>query len=611
MEVKVLNSTEIYENGLVIAEGESIAAADGKKLIMTVNGVVTDPKPGKYDGKVVLEIIDKMPPVGKTQMPSDMFIRGESPVSISYDNEYRCALALDVDEAGNTVILENMSATSALVGSEYDAAGIKGGSVTSKMDCVNGIFVRDGKYRIENMKFDFEGNGGHDFQFFGACIAAAGNSEVVINNVDIKTKGVIATSVAAGECANVLIKDTKIYTEGVDNSDYWPNAMTESPWVLGLDGTVRSSNVVHKARAIYYNVDGESNGWGVYSTDNTSPGCRHELINCKGIIKEEGPYASGYGAYVLSANKSCFLGMEFDVPSYPLVMAGASNDVVVGSSSLENLKKFIGEDSLLAKETNGFADVEEKKSVFRAGKNAAMWHSGGNGCFFVLPGTELISGSTTFLVKSVYTGMPGGPKGPGAHPQILVEDAKLVPGNGVVLHLMQNDDPGMGTFGHDGHWAEYYEVPEVVEKARDGLDITDPDAAGTTKACFKNMEVNGSIYNSRWTEAQNLAVKFDGAKVTGTISSGIQSHVNFKPGEKIYPKDRTELGNVSVQPSPAVCNGVIVELEKSVWNAVGTSYLTALTIGEGSSVVCSSMTVNGEAVEPKAGTYKGRIIIIG
>lgn len=611
MEAKIISTTEIYENGFVIAEGESISPAEGKQLVMTVNGVVTAPNPGKYDGKVVLEIIDKMPPVGKTQMPSDMFIRGESPVSISYDNEYRCALALDVDENGNTVILDNMSATSALVGSEYDASGIKGGSVTSRMDCMNGVFVRDGKYRIEDMKFDFIGNGGHDFQFYGACIAAAGNSEVVIDKVDITTKGVIATSIAAGECANVLIKDTKIYTEGVDNSDYWPNAMTESPWVLGLDGTVRSSNVVHKARAIYYNVDGESNGWGVYSTDNTSPGCRHELINCSGVIKEEGPYASGYGAYVLSNNRSCFLGMEFDVPSYPLVLAGASNDVVVGSSNLENLKKYIGEDSLLAKETNGFADIAEKKSVFKAGKNAAMWHGGGNGCFFVLPGTELVSGSTTFLVKSVWSGMPGGPKSPGSHPQILVDGAKLVPGNGVVLHLMQNDDPGMGTFGHDGHWAEFYEVPEITEKAQEDFDLTDPEAVGTAKACFKNMDVSGSIYNSRWTEGQNLAVKFDNAKITGAISSGIQSHVNFKPGERIYPKDRSELGNVTVTPSPAVSNGVIVDLENSVWTAVGTSHLTCLTIGEGSSVVCSSMTVNGEAVKPEPGTYKGSIVVVG
>ncbi len=607
MEKKIIGGTEIYENGVTLTR--PLAAPEGRQLVMTVNGVVTDPQPGTYEGRVVLEIIDKMPPVGKTQMPSDMFIRGESPVSISYDNDYRCALAVDVDGDGNTMVLDNMSATSAITGGQYDAEGIRGGSVTSRMDCVNGVFVRDGKYRIENMKFDFEGNGGHDFQFYGACIAAAGNAQVVIDKVHIRTKGVIATSIAAGECADVLVKNSDIYTEGVDNSDYWPGAMTESPWVLGLDGTVRSTNVVHRARATFYNVKTESNGWGVYSTDNTSPGCRHELINCQGIIKEEGPYASGYGAYVLSANRSCFLGMEFDVPSYPLVMAGASNDVVVGASSRENLEKYIGTDSLLAAETNGFADIEEKNSVFKSGKNSAMWHGGGNGTFFVLPGTELISGSTTFLVKSFYSGMPGGPKAPGAHPQILVDGAKLCPGNGVILHLMQNDDPGMGTFGHDGHWAEYYEVPQIVEKAQEGFDLTDPEEEGATRACFKNMELEGSIYNSRWSEGQNLAVRLDNTKLTGAISSGIQSHINFKPGQRIYPKDRTELGNVTVAPSPAVCNGVIVDMENSVWTAKGINYLTVLNIGQGSSVICSRMSVNGQMVEPAPGKYVGQIVV--
>jgi hypothetical protein len=83
----------------------------------------------------------------------------------------------------------------------------------------------------------------------------------------------------------------------------------------------------------------------------------------------------------------------------------------------------------------------------------------------------------------------------------------------------------------------------------------------------------------------------------------------------IVSKNATYLGDLVNTPAPAVNNGVIVSLKDgTVWTVTGTSYLTSLTLDngsiaapEGSKVV---MTVNGAKTEIKTGkTYTGNIVL--
>jgi hypothetical protein len=55
---QVLTQTEKHDNGLTIQAGNLPKAAEGKFLVMTVNGVETPIAAGTYEGKVVLEVLD-------------------------------------------------------------------------------------------------------------------------------------------------------------------------------------------------------------------------------------------------------------------------------------------------------------------------------------------------------------------------------------------------------------------------------------------------------------------------------------------------------------------------------------------------------------------------
>ena len=79
--------------------------------------------------------------------------------------------------------------------------------------------------------------------------------------------------------------------------------------------------------------------------------------------------------------------------------------------------------------------------------------------------------------------------------------------------------------------------------------------------------------------------------------------------EKVFKDNCEELGEVINTAQPVVNNGVIVTLKNgSVWNVAGTSYLSSLTIEEGSSLV-GTLTVNGKDVEAAPGVYTGAITV--
>ena len=80
-------------------------------------------------------------------------------------------------------------------------------------------------------------------------------------------------------------------------------------------------------------------------------------------------------------------------------------------------------------------------------------------------------------------------------------------------------------------------------------------------------------------------------------------------------KNATYLGDLINTPAKAVNNGVIVSMKGgTVWTVTGVSYLTGLTIEDGSVTAPEGskveMTVNGAKKEIKAGqTYTGDIVL--
>ncbi len=607
-----LTKTTRYPDGVTIPAG-GLEIPEDFLAVMTVDGVATRVQPGAYTGNVVIELLEKVPALGKVELPP--FHGNGGPELVQYKNPYRSALMIDTDGDGRQFIDKARSAETAIVGADITDEAIRGGSITTHDDWFNGITVADGTYRIENMKLDMEGRGGDDFEMFGCGIAVGGNAKVVIDHVDIRTKGNISTAIDVAEKSDVLIENCDIRTLGDDNREYRDNTMTHVPWVMGLKGTVRSVNSIGNTVTTFYNTKAESNGWGVFSTDDAHD-LKHNLVNSRGSITKDGPYQSGYGAYVLGSDTSTFLGTEFENTTYGLVFAGSGADVVIGPSSKENLDRRLGSDSLLAAETNGFADVAEKNSVFHCNRNAAMFH----GCMEgpkpsrleVQTGTELSTGGATFVVKCQGRTMPDGKKALGTAPEITVTGAKIE-NNGVLLHFMESDDAGMGEHGFDKHWAEYYLVPEIDPKPFPNHDRCHYRLTGTMNCSLRDMTVSGDIYNTVWRTAQNLNVELDRVRYSGAITTGVQYHRNFKPGEKIMLDNPFEIGNVGVTPVPDYCNGLIVTMRRgATWCVTGASYLSMFVMFQDSAVTAPAgkrviMTVDGVRKNIVPGIYRGDI----
>ena len=609
----LIEKTTSYPGGYEIPQEVVLTAPAGKSVVMTVNGAVTPIAPGKYEGDVVLTVIDETPVIGKTIMPPQH--GGGEPAPVAYEHPYRAGVYVDVDPEGKTRVVQAKSVPAAWIGAKVTDEGIQGGSMVNYEEYFNQIFIADGTYHISDLDLTYDANGGDDFQLYGAAVAVGGFADVTLDRVNIQTRGSIATTVAAAEKSKVLVMNSTLKAEGIDERKYRDHCMTEVPWVLGLKGTVRASNVLQDADVTFYNVKASSNGWGVFSTDAVHD-CRHLFVNTTATLKASDYYGSGYGNYVLGGSESTFLGVDYDIATYGLIATGAKQQIYVGPSSRDNLIGKLGPDTHLAHQTNGYADIPEQNSTFRCGRSFLMWHGseGSDDPVVIDAGTVLETGGPTFLIKAQGRKNPDGTGLLGAHPTIEVTGA-AIKNEGVLLHYMESDDAGMGPAGFDGHWAPFYEVPAIEPKPFPGHDVTDPAAPGTMHLNLHRMQASGDVYNSVYTTPQNLSLFLDQVDYAGAVTTGIQFHRNFKPGEKIYPEQAEEVGNVGITPAGDFCNGIIVTLEGgSTWTVTGETHVTGIRIGQGCQVKAPAgktltVTLDGNPIQLAPGSYAGQIAI--
>ena len=144
---------------LSILEQGCITAPEGKRVVMTVNGVVTPATPGQYRGDICLSLVDEMTKFGE------------------FENDYRSALV--VTETG---VDHKRTVASAVSGALSDKALIDGAIYIAE-NKVNGISVIGGSFRVEHSKIDYEANGGDDFELYGAAIAVGGDAKGVVSDI--------------------------------------------------------------------------------------------------------------------------------------------------------------------------------------------------------------------------------------------------------------------------------------------------------------------------------------------------------------------------------------------------------------------------------------------
>jgi hypothetical protein len=574
-------------SAVTIAAGGVLTAPDGYSLTMTVNGVETGQRlaatsaadtvfvPGSWRGDIVLTVT-KADDIAWQQ------------------HVYPFRQALYVGPAG---VVSAFSVLAAAAGGRVTDSAAADVRITSTGECFDGVYVQDGTYTLLRPVISLTGNGRCDFVGYGAAVVADGSStRLVVDGAVISNHGAVRTAAIAAGGATLVVKNSGLSVRnGVLPSDYIPtvnlDTMESAPWMLSIDGNARATNLLgNNSVAAYVNSSISSETWGVLSTDAGSD-CTLVAVNSR--VANTG--SDGYGTYVIGNATEYLLGTQFDVGTYATIFTGGTATYADSDpATVAALNSSLG----LGLSGRELRSLRPRRTVVNSRRFGFMWH--GAGTLTIAGGTQVNSPHATFLNK-------------GQQIDVTVDGsagARLNPGDGILVQVMDNDDPGPVVVEGQLENAGVYTQP-AGEPARDAtFDVTvahDTDSV----LSFSDIELTGNFYNGMRGDL-NLVLNFAAGKVAGVISATLAVH----HVATIDSGNWQELGAVTNMPQAAINNGVIVSLASgSTWTVTGTSYLTSLSLDATSAVAAPrggqvTMTVDGAATAIKPGaSYAGAIVL--
>lgn len=482
-------------------------------------------------------------------------------------------------------------------GGVIDETHCEGVKCVSLEDDFTGIIVDNSEYLVKDCEFDFTGEGANDNYGVGAAVLGLGKAKITLDNVTFKAEnGVTRALTYVADDTELTVKNCTI----INHSG--PTTRMAPAWMLGLRGTNRPTQLCDCAKAVYTDCYIESNGWGLFSVEGAKD-CSVLVKDSTAVLK--GDATRGYGMMSIAKCVDTFDHSKVSVQGYAFLICNpGAQGVITGGSEVE-------------------------ATVY-----GAMIFRNHSGKMTVNKGSRVRSGESMFVVK-------------GSQTSIECDDCVLETGNGVLIQLMDNDEPGMQRV----NFKPSNDEEDVPAEGRD-LSSANPDE--DIFARFSNMELKGDMFNSttnlflqtrgdpgqcpgmpvpdfdlmpkpdpnapkvRGTGldlqgAHNLDITLENVRYSGAVSS---AKARYKEGlAVISPENCEELSNVTLTAAKPVNNGVIVHLDgKTEWTVTGTSYITRLDIAEGAKLLAPAgktlrMTVDGVSVAPAAGSYTGVICL--
>lgn len=552
---------------LVLEPGGKITVPPEKQLTLTVDGVHRDLTPGHYTGDIVLSVTDA--------------------VEFGYENygqieQFAMNAALSIHDGRLSKAESVLAAIQAGTTEDGSAQGVK---IRSQGDNFGGIYVDGtGSYAISGADIALEGHGVSDAVGYGAGIAVRGNSTVTINGTKIHNVGSIRTALQVCGHGKVEVNDSE-FSAADDDCPNYVKAMSKAPWMLGIHGRVRTTNIQDYGEVVYRRCKVTAENWGAMSTDGT----KHVRLTMHD--SEITVTGSGYGAYSIGDCHDLFDHCKIQVPDYGVIQCGGGLVTFTGGTQVE------------------------------AGRNAVMMHaSGAPGLLRVDQKSRLHTRGAVFQIK-------------GRGGDILVDDAVLDSDAGILLEIIDNDDPN-GRGMHMGPETVMDVPPGGFPDGGPGDPIQDEMAAHDGPGSpggpgpegpgglenrellekvypvtmrLRNGAYHGHIYHA-YSEKNDLSLTLDHAALTGCISTTVSSHPRGMPKA---PEQYPLIGRVEHFPCPKDTEfGVHVTLTAgSTWQVSAPSYLTELTVLEGA-VLTGHMTVDGAEVQIGPGTYCGKIVVM-
>jgi hypothetical protein len=593
-EAWIVDRTTTLES-LTLAPGGSVAGPVGRSLTMTVDGVETTLRPGRYRGTVVLTV-------------AEPYLVDFSPVQ-----KHPLRAALYVDQSG---IVAHRSVLAAAGAARWQGGVLSGAHLRSVGENFNGLLATGGRTLVKDLRLDFTGNGGNDFAGYGAGVMSDGPSTyLVLDGARIRTQGAVRTAVVAQGGSHLLVKNSDITALGgtlpADHvSNVTPGEMKDAPWMLGIRGNNRATNLLGTGTvATYLNSRLLADGWGVLSVD-ASQNSFVTAINSQ--ITLNGP--SGYGSYAIGNSTNGFYGSTFDVPTHGVIITGGH--AVFGASTPATLAR-LNTELKLGLSAAELAAVHPAQTVVRSQRyGVMMW---GDATVKIGDATLFDTGEAIFLNK-------------GATSRIDIDGsagAQLKTRNGVIFQAMDNDDPGPvmtdGLMANTGVWREptgptprvagfalaAEHATDMVMNVRSSTLIGDFYNAIGVRQIGGGFGPDGPSKEPPTPSGANLVLTLTDSHLTGVVTSAQARHLK----ETITAADAEWLGRVINTPAPAVNNGVILRLQGgSTWTVTGPSHLSRLEIDASARLQAPEgralkLTVNGVATPVRPGSYQGQILL--
>lgn len=297
-----------------------------------------------------------------------------------------------------------------------------------------------------------------DFTGTGAAVIVNGGSTVTVEDVNFESDGFVRTFAMLYGDANtstiLKIKDSDIVAYGADPlteayDGYYNSAQTtmmlSSPWVLGIQGGIRTANVLGtKATLITEGSYIAAGGWGVLSTDGCTAPRFWILDTTLEILSEdeggmnagadilgyENKYGSGYGTFLIGSSDEHFLGTTFEGTTYASIMNGgtAVYQGLVAGESYELTDAY----------TDEVIEVYTAQETVPTVINSVFGVTAQNsGTVSLLNGAEANVEEALFIYRS-------------GSSDWLLDGAEVNVSSGVILQMMDNDDSTIGGFNPFG-----------------------------------------------------------------------------------------------------------------------------------------------------------------
>ena len=564
---------------------KTVTAEEGRVLVLVVDGAQEDLLAGKcYEVKDSFELV----PVKITRIggPSAApWVGASEEEKATY--YFRQALLVDGGK-----IVEDASVTSAIMGGTYDEKSADGVTIHADGGHFNGILIDNGtKYDITGATFYAHGDGADDLSGWGACIMADNKSELNVSDTYIETAGATRCAIYVDNTSVANVKNTVIYTQETPDTyqeynDLVPAMMKRVPFALGMDGNVRSFNVMADGQGKFDNCIVVSTGWGTLSTDS---GTAYDICGTYAIDVKNTFSGIGY-LEVAQEGKEYTVVKELNGVKYGFTVNG-SGYVTYADSGVHNRYdnvEFWSPDFIQIM-GSGNTGSSYSNSYLNAGHTAFMTQQTGGGTFD-FTNTTIDTVDSFFQIKSgaANTGFSN----------VIVDNSKInFSGTstrtdaGILVELVESDDagnPGILTYTINDH-------PEDA--------VATNSTINDSSATFKNGSYKGDIYNCIYNYRQALNVTLENASLEGTVSSSTSIHVdldgkvvpngtvlNAFMGSKEYDHanyaaekggfsgDCKLIGRFKHTISPLLNNPVNLTLKNSRWTATGDGYLTIVTV---------------------------------